>query len=546
VLVQRLASGYINVNWEPFPTWMYRGTSPVTEPLRCVPAAAVVAGWDFSTGAVKCLAFDLDGNKLAEVRLPTDLWTEGGVSELNLMQLEGQANASVRALAAQLGPRTRQWVAGGISATHHTAGRIDANHVQVRRAICWNDHSLAEYHARGLERLGGQDQVVKAIGGPWAIRYTLSHLVKDEECLPLEDWKRTQRMLPHGPLAAGFLTGNFDAISVSAAASTGILNLRTRKWSRFMLAALREPEHRRLAWKHLPRLVDADEPLGELLPSGLQWVRGRRDFFLSGTGRGTKKRGPLIFPTSDDQAAGLIGGGAVDAGQMAVILGNSAVVNSSSDKLPASGTLDAMRLNWGPYLWMRCYNNGAQFLDRVLGPKPDWERLERAARACPPGAEGTRVLPFLAPEPSLGVGKPRLEWLPREPKEPGTKFRASLEALAYLIARGVREHEQAGQSITRITVSGGIARSDLMCEILASVLDRRLERLQSSEGPALGAAVTALAACESHLRRTRRIDKPYTVADAVARLVQFRSPVEPKPPWREAYRQGLRAFEQRL
>ena len=31
-----------------------------------------------------------------------------------------------------------------------------------------------------------------------------------------------------------------------------------------------------------------------------------------------------------------------------------------------------------------------------------------------------------------------------------------------------------------------------MCEILASVLDRPLERLQSDEGPALGAAVTAL------------------------------------------------------
>ncbi len=40
---------------------------------------------------------------------------------------------------------------------------------------------------------------------------------------------------------------------------------------------------------------------------------------------------------------------------------------------PRSGSLDVMRLNWGPYLWMRCYNNGAQFLDRIVGKKPDWE-----------------------------------------------------------------------------------------------------------------------------------------------------------------------------
>jgi xylulokinase len=508
----------------------------MAEPLRCVRADGIVAGWDFSTGAVKCLAFDLDGNKLAEVRLPTDLWTDGGVSELNLMQLEGQALASLRLLGAQLGEKqAARWIAGGISATHHTAGRIDANAVQIRRAICWNDHSLAPYHARGLERLGGQEKVIRAIGGPWAIRYTLSHLIKDEDCLPLEAWQRTKRLLPHGPLAAGYLTGNFDAISVSAAASTGIMNLRSCKWSRFMLGALSDPKLRQLAWKHLPPIVEADEPLGELLPSAKLFAR-----------IDLRKRGPLLFPTSDDQAAGLVGGGAVDAGQVAIVLGNSAVVNSSSSKLPTGGTLDAMRLNWGPYLWMRCYNNGAQFLDRVLGPRPDWEQLERTARACPPGAEGTMVLPFMAPEPSLGVREPRLEWIPNEPKEPGKKFRAALEALAYLIALAVREHEAAGQKITRLTVSGGIARSELMCEILATVLERPLERLQSSEGPALGAAVTALAAYESHQRKARKIKTPYTVADAVARLVKFRTPVMPNSAWQQAYREGLRVFEQRL
>src|SRR5437660_2619772 len=186
------------------------------EPLRRVRPESVLTGWDFSTGGVKCLAFDMTGNTLAEVRLPTDLWTEGGVSELNLMQLEGQARASTRAMTARLRElgRLQNWVAGGISATHHTAGRIDADRVQVRRAICWNDHSLAEFHALGLERLGGQDRVIQLIGGPWAIRYTLSHLVKDESQLTPADWQRTARILPHGPLAGGYPTGNFHVTSV--------------------------------------------------------------------------------------------------------------------------------------------------------------------------------------------------------------------------------------------------------------------------------------------------------------------------------------------
>jgi xylulokinase len=115
-----------------------------------------------------------------------------------------------------------------------------------------------------------------------------------------------------------------------------------------------------------------------------------------------------------------------------------------------------------------------------------------------------------------------------------------------LIARGVEEHERSGQRISRITVSGGIARSDLMCEILASVLDRTLERLESDEGPALGAAVTALAAMETHLRRRNQVDVPYTVADAVAQLVRFRAPVQPNAAWIEPYRRLRIEFDKRL
>jgi xylulokinase len=507
------------------------------ESLRFVPPDAIITGWDFSTGGVKCLAFDLQGNTVAQVRLPTDLWTDGGVSELNLLQLEGQALASTRAIAARLreaGRTQGQWCAGGISATHHTSGRIDADRNQVRRAICWNDHSLAEFHALGQRRLGGPEAVRKLIGGPWAIRYALSHLVKDEASLPAADWKRTHRILAHGALAAGYLTGNFDVCSVSCAASTGIMDLRTNQWCRAMLGALEDAEHRELAWSRLPAIQDHFEPVG---------VLGNAIALAAGVDPASA---PVIFPTSDDQQAGLVGGGAVDSGQMAIVLGNSAVVNSSGDSPPAGDALDAMKLNWGPYLWMRCYNNGAQFLDRVVGTNPNWDELESAATACPVGAHGYQVMPFIAPEPSLGVATPRFEWSPREPADAGTKFRAALEALAYLIALGVQAHERAGQKITRITVSGGIARSRLMCQILASVLGKPLHRLQSDEGPALGAAVTALAAIENLRRKRSGAAPPFSVADAVAVLVKYREPAEPNPAWIEPYQKGVRAFAERL
>ncbi|QEL13476.1 xylulokinase [Limnoglobus roseus] len=505
----------------------------MSEALRHVPPDAIIVGWDFSTGSVKALAFDPSGNVRHEVRLPTDLWTEGGVSELSLLQLEGQALASARAMGHWLEENTDsgKWLAAGISATHHSAGLLDANAVQVRRMICWNDQTLAKYHGEGLQRLGGQDRVKELIGGPWAVRYSLSHLVKDEHTLSAADWDRTAVMLPHGPAAAGFLTGRFDCTSVSSAASTGMMDLRKNEWRAEMLFALADPARREQAWKHLPRIIDMNDPVGPLSEA------------VAAAAKMTTTNRPLIFPTLDDQAAGLVGGGAVDAGQVAIILGNSAVVNSSAAFAPQSGTLDAMKLNWGPYLWMRCYTNGAQFLDKVIGEKPNWTALEAAARKVPAGCGGVTVLPFLYAEPSVGVNAPRFQWTPSEPTDGGTKLRASFEALSYLIGLAVKEHEAAGQTITRVTVSGGIARNDLMLEILASVLDRELVRLVSAEGPALGAAVAALAGYETHQRRKAGDNTPYTVADAVTAMVKFRpEAVKPNPEWRGVYQQGLAAF----
>jgi xylulokinase len=490
------------------------------------PESALIAGWDFSTGSVKCLMFDRGGSVVAEFRGPTDLWEADGAVELNAMMLEGQAAASARSMIGQLQAmgRLKDWVAGGISATHHTCGRVDAFGNPIRRMICWNDQTLNTYHALGLGRLGGPARVRELIGGPWAERYSLSHLVKDESTLSEADWKQTKRILPHGPLAAAYLTGRFDVTSVSSAASTGMMDLRTHRWRPEMLGAIGRADYRAMAEACLPTIIDLNEPVGPL----------RTVEPLTAP--------PLVYPPLDDQAAGLIGGGATDAGQVAVILGNSAVVNSSADAAPATDDLDAMKLNWGPYLWMRCYSNGAQFVDRIVGANPDWAKLEQAAAAEPAGCGSVSVLPFARSEPSIGVTSPRVEWSPNEPRSPGLRLRAAYEAVAYLIALGVQAHQRAGQVISRITVSGGIARSPLMVEILASVLGRTIHRLVSSEGTALGAAVQALAGYETTLRRAAGVAEPFTCADAVATMVQFKDSIAPRAEWAEVYRRGLESF----
>jgi sugar (pentulose or hexulose) kinase len=78
-----------------------------------------------------------------------------------------------------------------------------------------------------------------------------------------------------------------------------------------------------------------------------------------------------------------------------------------------------------------------------------------------------------------------------------------------------------------------------MVEILASVLNRPLDRLESSEGPALGAAVTALAALENSRRHERNIPGGYSMETAVRQMVRFKDAVPPNPEWVAPYRQAL-------
>ncbi|MBY0457597.1 MAG: xylulose kinase, partial [Gemmataceae bacterium] len=140
----------------------------------------------------------------------------------------------------------------------------------------------------------------------------------------------------------------------------------------------------------------------------------------------------------------------------------------------------------------------------------------------------------------------RVEWSPSVPESRPVRVRACVEALAFLLARAVREHEAAGQRVTRVTVSGGMAKSQLVCEVLASAINRPLERLVSDEGPALGAAVAALAGLEGYLRKQQGIAEPYTAADAVAAMVKFRDRVEPRPEWVAAYQKGQEGFDRWL
>ena len=68
------------------------------------------------------------------------------------------------------------------------------------------------------------------------------------------------------PMPNAFAIGRSPK-NATVCATTGILDLRSATWCRPMLDALASPEHRELAWRQLPRLIDQSEPVGPLSAS---------------------------------------------------------------------------------------------------------------------------------------------------------------------------------------------------------------------------------------------------------------------------------------
>ena len=158
----------------------------------------------------------------------------------------------------------------------------------------------------------------------------------------------------------------------------------------------------------------------------------------------------------------------------------------------------------GSFAWLRS----------VLGG--DYGTLDREAERWDPGVEGLQFAPYLAGERTPHA----------DPDARGAFAGLALRHDRGALARATLEGARAGR------LSGGGSASELWSRIVASVLDIPLERTESHEGSAFGAALLA------GVRSGVFAD----VADAVTRCVRVRDRVEPDPDWAQAYAGGYERY----
>jgi xylulokinase len=156
--------------------------------------------------------------------------------------------------------------------------------------------------------------------------------------------------------------------------------------------------------------------------------------------------------------------------------------------------------------------------------------LDNEAARWAPGTEGLLFAPYLAGERTPHAdpdARGAFTGLSLR-HDRGALARATLEGVAYGLRDSLELLRELGVDPQVGRASGGGARSDLWLRIVASVLGLPLERTESEEGSAFGAALLAGV----------RAGVFQDAADAVARCVRVRDRVEPDPDWSAAYELG--------
>jgi len=238
----------------------------------------------------------------------------------------------------------------------------------------------------------------------------------------------------------------------------------------------------------------------------------------------------LVVQGGVDSHAGMVGAGAIDDGDVALVLGTSTVLHAQSDR-PIFADI------WGPYpdalVPGRYVLGGGQ---TTTGSVIQWaahsfggdlESLEREAADVPVGSGGLVALDYFQ-----GCRTPRKDprargalWGLALWHTPAQILRAFHEANAYGARHILQNLADHGFHPRRVAAGGGGSRSVVGVQVLADVCGQPIRLPAEAETTAVGATMWAGIGA--------RVFADYH--DAVRRIVRLRRVVEPIPEHHRAY-----------
>jgi xylulokinase len=485
-----------------------------------MPAATeMLVAIDVGTSGARAAAFDLDGNRLFEIRrrYPTASPAPGW-AEQDPRAWKRAALAALGSLVRELGPQ-RPVRAIGLTGQCPSVCLVDASGAPIGPGLIYRDNR-ATLEAAAIRAQFGDDAIHARTGhlpAAFHVAPKLMWLKTHEPAL----FGRASRALQPRDLVAHALTGE-TATDGTHAAATLVFDLRRRAWAEDLQEALGLPIHL------FPSLVPSAAPLGGLAASVAHRV-------------GLPAGLPVIIGGADSQACAL-GTGVVAPGPVSEMAGSSTCLNAAVPQpLTALQVTHFPHVVPGPFTTETGINTTgaavAWVADLLYAPRgqragtADYARLDREVAEVPAGADGVLALPTLADgertDPDLRAALTGLSLR----HDRAVVARAVLEGVAFAIRDQLGLLTAAGAQVSELRVSGGDTRLAIWNRIKADVIGIPVVTVA---GDAAVSGVAMLAGLGAGVYRD--------VDDAIRRCVHLSPPMEPDPSTRALYDERFGAW----
>lgn len=457
-------------------------------------------GVDLGTSGVKLLLMDESGaiknivSKEYALSFPKSGWSE--------QSPQHWYEQSILGIKELIEPFDKSKVAGiSFGGQMHGLVVLDENDNVIRPAILWNDGRTGK-ETEYLNNVIGKEKLSKYTANIAFAGFTAPKILWMKENEPKNFNMINKIMLPKDYLAYK-LTNTF-CTDFSDASGMLLLDVESKCWSKEMMDICGIDE------KQLPQIYESYEVVGTIIPDIAKELGLREDV--------------KVIIGAGDNAAAAVGTGTVGNGMCNISLGTSGTIFISTENfgVDKNNALHSFAHADGNYHLMGCMLSAAScnkwWIEEILKTDKYNEELGNIKEL---GKNKVFFLPYLMGERSphnnpdargcfIGMSMDTT----REDMS-----QAVLEGVAFALRDSFEVAKSLGINIESTKICGGGAKSKIWVEIIANVLNINVDRIDSEEGPALGAAILAAVGCKEF----------NNVKEATDKIVKISETVKPNP-----------------
>lgn len=450
---------------------------------------SVVIAVDIGTTSTKTMAIEHHGNIIISHAIEYPLHTPlPNRAEQDPDQIFQAVISSIREVVTAAKLAADEIVCVSFSSAMHSLIVVDEDNKPLSPSITFADSRSVEYVEK-MSASGLGQQIYRATGTPI---HPMSPLLK---LMWMKDHDRSlfDRAYKFIGIKEYVFAKLFNqhVIDYSIASATGLFNLERLQWDELALQTAGISEAR------------LSDPV-----TTTHYCRGMERTYANEMGLDPQT--PFVLGASDGVLANL-GIGAIEPGVYAVTIGTSGAVRGvvSKPQTDPEGRLFCYALNehfWvvgGPInnggimlRWVRDQLATKETAEAIARGQDPYEYLTEIAGGVNPGSDGLLFLPLLTGEraPYWNANARGVFFGLSLFHEKKHMIRAVLEGVMFRIHAVLQALEEIAGETKQIKASGGFARSELWCQILADIAGTPLQVPEAIESSGLGAAKLGLLA----------------------------------------------------